>query len=1105
MRTSPNSKSDKKNSKKFNFRNFTTKEIEKKMASKREIKEAIANFITKVSTCERYIEIKRQLLCDMNDFEPYVAFNRLTRNTNSKELTEETILNFQKETLLQTKNYKIKRLIKHYSSKTNGKRDTLSYKDFLEIVLPREHPDLRAFITQRECFDISKEEYLGYQTEVSMANLIEQETNIFSELAQEKRRLDKINFNAERIINEIDKENGEEINFCNLQEYLNECGIVVYDFEIIGFMRRVDRDDDGVIKKEEFTRFLDVFDISGEKYSQSRRQIGVDTEALKSISPARKIVSGEVSLISKSRKSLLSSKSRELLRKANTSFSRSNLTKLKKSQDSTQNEDKSLLSFNLSSKRYNKALTVTSEKFKEEDAILTTTGQKSRNFTERAKEGNIFREKFNIAPKSTNRSNLSDGQSSLSSKYDRYANNLRRQKSEVITKETQAKNPKDSMTSKESEDPKLFGNLKDSTYIMRKQKSKKLFEKKEDSEIINPKEETSINNCGMTTQSSVGNLAYQRSLERSKLKIKEVNNQDEINKRNILKIEKLTPQITQSYRDKALSEETYEETYDFKRKSMGVLTSIQSSLYRFKNLKESNESTISVKSLKVKNESITPIEIKQEDKENSKTEIQKTNLEEVTSKTINAHDLPLQLPDPTDHIKDTNPYTYSYQSFKKLTPTKKLNFSSEDERNKPSHSKFKKNPLQEIKLHSKSKKDLNSRNSSKLEPELKQSITLTVQTSPTFKRPQSTARWADNDSMFHMKIESGMNSIKTPGCFENEEWRPNFDTNGLSPNQSAIDFNEYSYMNKVNSHASGITDESETPRTGFRRIFEDNFHPPKFPCIAINMLKKGKLGGSNREMNFENLEYSSTKNFTIGEETEESRTESERIGKKVITEKINGFMVLLVDLIKLERDFEEKKRKLALEENFSLKHTFGLICQENKEKFSLKDLEVFLKKNEIFETHINLIYLIEAFNYYDQSNNNMLSYTDLVEILSPVDQSLSLVLTQRNEKFEMGNFTPEVVVKLRDVFKTIFEIFKKIKEVKSEVKKIGLDLDVIFEELDLFGRGYLSKMDFERIIGNVDEKFIESKFDEIGLFVRRIDLDKDAKVNYKDFYLFFNN
>ena len=45
------------------------------MSNKEQVKRsAISNFIMRICSLERYIEVNRQILCDKEDFEPYVAF-----------------------------------------------------------------------------------------------------------------------------------------------------------------------------------------------------------------------------------------------------------------------------------------------------------------------------------------------------------------------------------------------------------------------------------------------------------------------------------------------------------------------------------------------------------------------------------------------------------------------------------------------------------------------------------------------------------------------------------------------------------------------------------------------------------------------------------------------------------------------------------------------------------------------------------------------------------------------------------------------------------------------------------------------------------------------
>lgn len=266
-------------------------------------KTPISNFIMKICTQERFIELKRQMLCDKSDFEPYVAFQRLTRSMNTG-ITASNIQRFLSENLIDLSLDRCRTLVNHYDADKDG---MLSYKEFLEIVLPKEHPDLRAFVTQRECFDISEEEYLSYDTEVALAVLLEREVSIFEEGYFEKEELDEQNLNGFKVVEIIDGSLGGKdgnVNFNNLQRYLLECGLMPYDSEIISFLRRVDRDDDGVVLPEELSLFLEKFNHSeGALKSIRRRTINpTNMDRLRTFSPGRPIVENRISLIAEREK-----------------------------------------------------------------------------------------------------------------------------------------------------------------------------------------------------------------------------------------------------------------------------------------------------------------------------------------------------------------------------------------------------------------------------------------------------------------------------------------------------------------------------------------------------------------------------------------------------------------------------------------------------------------------------------------------------------------------------------------------------------------------------------------------------------------------------------
>lgn len=219
---------------------------------------AISDFVMKLCSLERYVEIKRQALSDRNDFEPYVAFQRLCR-VGSIGIDTANIVRFLNGNRVCAHPRRALAMVTHYDADGDG---VLSYKEFLDVVLPKEHPDLRAYVTQRECYDIKNTDYLSYGTEKAMALLFNLEIKLLEDTLPQMEELQRLNLDCARMIEIIDGNPDGSLNFNNVQKFLNHAGFMPYDSEIIAFLRRVDRDDDGVISTPELGRFMDKFAMS---------------------------------------------------------------------------------------------------------------------------------------------------------------------------------------------------------------------------------------------------------------------------------------------------------------------------------------------------------------------------------------------------------------------------------------------------------------------------------------------------------------------------------------------------------------------------------------------------------------------------------------------------------------------------------------------------------------------------------------------------------------------------------------------------------------------------------------------------------------------------
>ena len=156
-------------------------------------------------------------------------------------------------------------------------------------------------------FTIQNDEYLSTNTEINLAKVINHEMQMFEDLFQDKGRLDSLGVTPEKLIEVVEMETKESkrvsnLNYKNLKSFILKMGLIPYDQEIISFLRRVDRDDDGVINVQELDRFMRRFKSSKLNEVMERRQ--VSQERLLSVSPRRKIVeSGVCQVLNSERKS----------------------------------------------------------------------------------------------------------------------------------------------------------------------------------------------------------------------------------------------------------------------------------------------------------------------------------------------------------------------------------------------------------------------------------------------------------------------------------------------------------------------------------------------------------------------------------------------------------------------------------------------------------------------------------------------------------------------------------------------------------------------------------------------------------------------------------
>jgi len=123
-----------------------------------------------ISTGEQEIELHRQALCRLQDFEPYAAFQRIVEKRQGSPITSHNIRDFLVEHKIYHSINDCEIFIKRFD---NDGDFGLSYKEFLYALLPTDNPHLRSMTAQRMNYRVSKNQVLKNEVEEALARLID--------------------------------------------------------------------------------------------------------------------------------------------------------------------------------------------------------------------------------------------------------------------------------------------------------------------------------------------------------------------------------------------------------------------------------------------------------------------------------------------------------------------------------------------------------------------------------------------------------------------------------------------------------------------------------------------------------------------------------------------------------------------------------------------------------------------------------------------------------------------------------------------------------------------------------------------------------------------
>lgn len=238
---------------------------------------------------------------------------------------------------------------------------------------------------------------------------------------------------------------------------------------------------------------------------------------------------------------------------------------------------------------------------------------------------------------------------------------------------------------------------------------------------------------------------------------------------------------------------------------------------------------------------------------------------------------------------------------------------------------------------------------------------------------------------------------------------------------------------------------------------------------------------------------------------------------------VKVFADTLIDLVEFERGVEQSKRTICEQRDFCGEVLVSLVDQRGLGYVELSSFKTFIQdmiKYNVKQSRFSPISEQEILSLYEEireysrmddheSDQNCAGYDALVGLVCPRDIRLEQALAREMQEKEFRDFqrsgiSLETQMALTECFEMLFEQRRMIKIAKFEFKKRNIEFHDVFESIDGMKKGYLTSEDFRGFVTANNTEFAESALQEVDIFVDSCDLDRDGKVTFKDFYLFFS-
>lgn len=211
-----------------------------------ETEKRLHNLIYYIGKSECKLERTRVSLCSFPLFIPYQGFKLIATGSDNL-LYEDDFYQFLRSHEYDVDKYSCYYFLKQYDS---SNKNSLKFKDFLEIILPKENNELRFDVVQRTGAEGDPKSNLGVEIEEMLAQLLYLEVITLKDIEKLRSNLStRMDFNANALFEILDVDSKGCLGFETLGKYFNDKN----NEEIInGIMRKFNTSKNGKISYLEF-------------------------------------------------------------------------------------------------------------------------------------------------------------------------------------------------------------------------------------------------------------------------------------------------------------------------------------------------------------------------------------------------------------------------------------------------------------------------------------------------------------------------------------------------------------------------------------------------------------------------------------------------------------------------------------------------------------------------------------------------------------------------------------------------------------------------------------------------------------------------------------